>query len=151
MFACPRIVGRGDKPLVLLKNACDWSRRRPCLWSRHNRTPRVGCNTPQERRSIYRRLSLRAAQDTVADDHGRDGSANNAVKKPPPKPTTEGISGFMRTSLWLDGASSRPTGEIASPFRQQPGTEIAVGIPLTRYPPRGPGRVLVSASGSYRG
>ena len=28
---------------------------------------------------------------------------------------------------------------------------IAVGIPLTRYPPRGPGRALVSASGSYRG
>jgi hypothetical protein len=30
-------------------------------------------------------------------------------------------------------------------------SEIAVGIPLTRYPPRGPGRALVSASGSYRG
>jgi hypothetical protein len=29
--------------------------------------------------------------------------------------------------------------------------EIAVGIPLTRYPPRGPGRALISASGSYRG
>src|SRR5580692_1743519 len=31
------------------------------------------------------------------------------------------------------------------------GFEIAVGIPLTRYPPRGPGRALISASGSYRG
>jgi len=28
---------------------------------------------------------------------------------------------------------------------------IAVGIPLTWYPPRGPGRALISASGSYRG
>jgi NAD(P)-dependent dehydrogenase (short-subunit alcohol dehydrogenase family) len=29
--------------------------------------------------------------------------------------------------------------------------EIAVGISLTRYPPRGPGRALIGASGSYRG
>jgi hypothetical protein len=28
---------------------------------------------------------------------------------------------------------------------------IPVGIPLARYPPDGPGRALVSASGSYRG
>jgi len=28
---------------------------------------------------------------------------------------------------------------------------IAVGIALACYPPRGPGRALVSASGSYRG
>jgi ribosomal protein S27AE len=43
-------------------------------------------------------------------------------------------------------------GERFAPVpRANRGFEIAVGIPLTRYPPRGPGRALVSASGSYRG
>ena len=35
--------------------------------------------------------------------------------------------------------------------REASALEIAVGIPLTWYPPRGPGRALISASGSYRG
>jgi len=33
----------------------------------------------------------------------------------------------------------------------KPVSEIAVGISLARYPPRRPGRALISASGSYLG
>jgi hypothetical protein len=102
----------------------------------------VAVKYPEDREAqIFCALAIAASEDPADKTYAGRLKAGAILEKLFAEPSHPGLAHYIIHTYDVPALAGR--GLVAA--------RIPVGIPLARYPPDGPGRALVSASGSYRG